>query len=70
MWGRLLAGIAIVGLAVYYQYYQGMVQGQNDAAFAEIMYDRQESGRTVTEDDRGTTSCSLLEGELSTIKIV
>lgn len=52
LWGRLLAGIAIVGLAVYYQYYQGMVQGQNDAAFAEIMYDRQESGRPVTEGDR------------------
>ena len=52
LWGRVLAAVAIVGLAVYYQYYQGMTQGQNDAAFAEIMYDRQESGRPVTEGDR------------------
>ena len=52
LWGRLLSCLAVAGLAIYYQYYQGMTRGENDAAFAEIMYNRQESGRTVTADDR------------------
>ena len=29
-----------------------MTRGENDAAFAEIMYARQESGRPVSEDDQ------------------
>ncbi|MCI6040074.1 MAG: hypothetical protein MR742_06090 [Clostridiales bacterium] len=52
LWGRLLSCIGIVGLAVYYQYYQGTMRGENDAAFGEIMYVRQESGRPVGKDDR------------------
>lgn len=46
LWGRLLSCIAVAGLVIYYQYYQGMVRGENDAAFAEIMYTRQEGGRS------------------------
>ena len=42
LWGRLLSCIAVAGLVIYYPYYQGMVRGENDAAFAEIMYTRQE----------------------------
>ena len=52
LWGRLLSCIAVAGLVIYYQYYQGMVRGENDAAFAEIMYTRQEGGRAVEKDDR------------------
>ena len=52
LWGRLLSCIAVAGLVIYYQYYQGMVRGENDAAFAEIMYTRQEGGRFVEKDDR------------------
>ena len=52
LWGRLLSCIAVAGLVIYYQYYQGMVRGENDAAFAEIMYTRQEGGRSVEKDDR------------------
>lgn len=52
LWGRIFACVAVVGLVAYYQYYQGMAQGQADAAFAEIMYDRQQSGRPVSDEDR------------------
>ena len=27
LWGRLLSCIAVAGLVIYYQYYQGMVRG-------------------------------------------
>ncbi|MEG1890705.1 MAG: hypothetical protein RSB91_03805 [Clostridia bacterium] len=49
---RVLCCAAVVGLAVYYQYYQGMVLGQSDASFAEIMYAREQDGRQVTKQDR------------------
>lgn len=52
LWGRVLACAAVVGLAAYYQYAQGMTQGQGDAAFAEIMYAREQDGRAVTTTDR------------------
>ena len=52
LFGRIASCLVVVGLAVYYQYYQGMVQGQGDAAFAEIMYTRDAEGREVTPRDR------------------
>lgn len=52
LWGRVLICLAVVGLAFYYQMYQGMVAGQGDAAFGEIMYAREQDGRDVTQGDR------------------
>lgn len=52
LWGRILTCVAIVGLVVYYQFYQGMTRGENDASFGEIMYTRQADGREVTAEDR------------------
>lgn len=50
--GRSLACAAVVFIAAYYQYAQGMAQGENEASFGEIMYSREQEGRTVTEEDR------------------
>ncbi len=52
LWARILACVAIVGLATYYQFFQGINQGQSDASFAEIMYARQADGRGITDEDR------------------
>lgn len=52
LWARILTCVAIVGLVVYYQFYQGMTQGENDTSFGEIMYARQADGREVTAGDR------------------
>lgn len=49
---RVLSCVAVVGLATYYQLYQGMARGQSDAAFAEIMYARQAEGKEVAKGDR------------------
>lgn len=52
LWARILTCVAIVGLVVYYQFYQGMAKGENDASFGEIMYVRQAEGKEVTAGDR------------------
>lgn len=52
LWARVLSCVAIVGLATYYQFFQGINQGQSDASFGEIMYARQEDGRGITKEDR------------------
>lgn len=52
LWARIAACMIIVGVAVYYQFYQGVTQGENDAAFAEIMYTRQAEGREIAPSDR------------------
>jgi hypothetical protein len=50
---RIVLGLAIVGLAVLYFYYQGANAGQSDAAFAEIMYLRDADGKPVSAAERG-----------------
>lgn len=52
LWPRILVGLGLVFSAAYYQYHQGLVRGENDAAFSEIMYVRQESGNRVAQTDR------------------
>lgn len=47
MWGRILTALCLVSGITYYQYMTGLTQGENDAAFGEIIYGRRESGRTV-----------------------
>lgn len=49
--GRIAVGVVVVGIVIYYQYYQGMTYGQGDAAFSEIMYVRQAEGKEVTQRD-------------------
>lgn len=51
MWGRILTCLTIVGGITYYQYMNGMNQGENDAAFGEILYGRQQNGRHIPEDE-------------------
>lgn len=50
--GRILMGVAVVGIAFYYQYTQGMVKGEGDAAYSEIMYVRDQEGHTISQEDR------------------
>lgn len=49
--GRIIAAAAVVFALGYYQYAQGMAQGEKDTAFGETMYLRQESGKTVVSED-------------------
>ena len=49
---RILSSVALVGAAAAYLYYSGMNAGQGDAAFSEIMYQRQVEGKEVTQADR------------------
>ncbi len=49
--GRILVCVAVVGLVGYYQFYQGMVRGESDASFGEIMYQRSQEGKSVTKED-------------------
>lgn len=49
--GRILSSVLLVGVAFYYELAQGMSQGQTDAAFAEIMYDRKREGKEVPKKD-------------------
>ncbi|MEG2949398.1 MAG: hypothetical protein RR946_01815 [Clostridia bacterium] len=50
--GRIVTSLAVVLLVIYYQYHQGMGKGQDDAALAEIMYQRTQEGKEVTQSDR------------------
>ena len=53
LWGRLLSCIAVAGLVIYYQYYQGMVRGgKTTPPLRKSCYTRQEGGRSVEKDDR------------------
>ena len=47
MWGRILTAVTLVFGISYYQYMQGLSQGENDAAFGEIIYGRRENGHQV-----------------------
>ncbi len=48
LWGRILMLVAIAGGVTYYQYMMGMTQGENDAAYGEIIYGRREAGHNVS----------------------
>lgn len=50
LWGRLLSCIAVAGLVIYYQYYQGMVRGETTSAFAEISIPARRAARSVEKD--------------------
>lgn len=48
---RILAGVMLLFTAATFLYYQGMNAGQTDAAFAEIMYQRQAEGKPVANEE-------------------
>ncbi|MBR2923947.1 MAG: hypothetical protein IKC28_02855 [Clostridia bacterium] len=49
---RVVISLSIIGVVFFYQYTKGMELGEKDAAFSEIMYERQQEGRPVSEEDR------------------
>lgn len=49
---RIVISVAIILLMFYYQCTKGMEIGEKDTAFSEIMYERQQEGRSVTEEDQ------------------
>ena len=51
MWGRVLMCVALVGGVTYYQYMNGLNQGENDSAYGEIIYGRRQNGYTVAPSD-------------------
>lgn len=51
LWGRILTGLVLVVGAAYYQYMNGLSQGENDAAYGEIIYGRRENGHTVSAEE-------------------
>ena len=51
MWGRILTCFTLVMGITYYQYMQGLSQGENDAAYGEIIYTRQQNGHTVSAEE-------------------
>ncbi len=48
----LTMSILISGLLCYYQFVSGATQGEKDASFSEIMYLRNEEGKTIVAIDR------------------
>ncbi len=48
---QIILSIAIVGVVFYFQCNKGMEAGEKDAAFSEILYERQTDGRNVTQED-------------------
>ncbi|MDD3412284.1 MAG: hypothetical protein PHY12_15890 [Eubacteriales bacterium] len=51
LFGRIAMGVILVGLAVLYLYNSGVNLGQADAAFGEILYQRQQDGKPITQKD-------------------
>ena len=52
LWGRVLSCAFTVFVTAYYLYGSGVSKGQTDAAFGEILYEREKNGYAITEDDR------------------
>jgi len=52
IWGRIFSCVFTVFVTAYYLYGSGVAKGQTDAAFGEILYDRQQGGHDISEDDR------------------
>lgn len=49
---RCAFSAVIVAIVLYYEFARGMGQGTGDTGYGEMMYVRQEEGKTVSEDDR------------------
>lgn len=52
LWGRIFSCVFTVFVTAYYLYGSGVAKGQTDAAFGEILYDREQGGHTVPDEDR------------------
>lgn len=50
--GRIIVAVMVVFALGYYQYAQGMAQGEKDTALGETMYNREQEGKTVAPEDR------------------
>ncbi len=48
----LIMTLLITGLLFYYQFVSGATQGEKDASFSEIMYQRHQEGKTIVSIDR------------------
>lgn len=51
LWARLLISVLIVFMVTYYQFASGITQGQSDATYGEILYNRRENGHEVSQAD-------------------
>ena len=51
LWARVLMSLTLVMGVMYYQYVNGITQGENDAAYGEIIYARRESGKNVPAEE-------------------
>lgn len=49
---QLIISASIIGVVFFYQNNKGMEIGEKDAAFSEIMYEREQEGRPVSQEDR------------------
>lgn len=47
LWGRILMAFTVVCGVAYYQYMNGMAQGEGDVAYGEIIYGRRQNGGNV-----------------------
>lgn len=49
---RIIVSAAVILMVFYYQRTKGMEAGEKDAAYSEIMYQRQQEGKAITAEDR------------------
>ena len=49
--GRILVSVFIVGVALYYVFAKGVEQGTGDVGYGEMMYARQQEGKTIAKLD-------------------
>lgn len=49
---RICVSVAVVLLVFYYQNTKGMEAGEKDAAYSEIMYQRQQEGKEISDHDK------------------
>lgn len=49
--GRIIVGVLIVGIALYYVFAKGVEQGTGDVGYGEMMYARQQEGKTIAKLD-------------------
>ncbi|MBE5801148.1 MAG: hypothetical protein E7319_02560 [Clostridiales bacterium] len=48
---RIVTSVVIIIGATYYQWVRGIERGEKDASFGEILYNRQQEGKTVAAED-------------------
>lgn len=51
LWLRMAIAVLIVFTVTYYQWASGVSQGQSDATYGEILYNRRESGKEISKED-------------------